>query len=389
MIISICVCGAATAQVDNCCFVGWQCGSDQDWINGYLAYLNGECAAPAHSQTGASSPIDNCCQAGWQCNSDQDWVNGYHAYLSGQCAAPAQSQAATSTQTGLIDNCCQAGWQCNTDQEWVNGYHAYQNGQCAAPAQSQAATSTPAGMIDNCCQAGWQCNTDQEWVNGYRAYQNGQCAATQTPRGGGDSCCAHGWNCTIESDWILGRSVYADYDGQCVVPAVQAIVDGVIIEGSEAFMFRVKEALNLMRSRAPEWYAYVINGPRKIREIFWAPSSPGRVGTSFALERSINIHPNHMLYPLFTRARLIVHEVCHVQRWLAGLLRYETRIQQRTEEIICDLASQEMMDRANAPYRVRYLPAAVNRLISDGVTNIHQLANAERERAFHLLATMS
>ena len=49
-----------------------------------------------------------------------------------------------------------------------------------------------------------------------------------------------------------------------------------------------------------------------------------------------------------------------------------------------------MMDRANArDIEFAISQRAVNRLISDGVTNIYELANAERERAFHLLATMS
>ena len=81
-------------------------------------------------------------------------------------------------------------------------------------------------------------------------------------------------------------------------------VDGVIIEGSRAFVLGVKEELNLMKSRAPEWYAYVIKGPRKIREQYWAPISPGQAGTSLCIrDRSICI-PTTWLYPLFTTGPL-------------------------------------------------------------------------------------
>ncbi len=91
---------------DNCCFVDRQCHSDRDWIDGYYAFQNHQCAAPAPSQTVASSQpvgaapaqIDNCCFVDRQCHSDQDWIAGYHAYQNNQCAAPAQTQAVASSQ---------------------------------------------------------------------------------------------------------------------------------------------------------------------------------------------------------------------------------------------------------------------------------------------------
>ncbi len=35
------------SNIDNCCFVDRQCHSAQDWENGYWAFQNGQCAAPA------------------------------------------------------------------------------------------------------------------------------------------------------------------------------------------------------------------------------------------------------------------------------------------------------------------------------------------------------
>ena len=331
LIALMCFCATAAAQIDNCCFAGWQCNSDQEWINGYHAYQTGQCAAPAQSQTGASSPIDNCCQAGWQCNSDQEWVNGYHAYLNGECAAPAQSQPGTPAQTGLIDNCCQAGWQCYTGQDWVNGYHAYQNGQCATPAQSQAATSTPAGMIDNCCQGGWQCQTAQEWSNGFYAYRDNQCG-TAPQVYSAYSCCDLGWNCTFEFDYIMARWVYTDNDRWCNMPR-QEIVDGVIIEGSDEFIAQHKAAMRLLHSRAPEWYAYVVNIIKKIRE------SPGKTGYG-TLHKSFNLPVWHSVE---YAAAIIVHETCHVHRSFAGVHTHE--YENIAEEPICDQLAIEALQQ--------------------------------------------
>ena len=45
---------AVSADIDNCCFVDRQCQSDQEWTDGYWAYQNNQCAAPAHSTAAAS-----------------------------------------------------------------------------------------------------------------------------------------------------------------------------------------------------------------------------------------------------------------------------------------------------------------------------------------------
>ena len=90
----------SAAPVDNCCFVDRQCDSEQDWQAGYWAFQKDQCAAPVQRQSGASSQvpaqssgaapanIDNCCFIGWRCQSDDDWANGYQAYQSNQCKHP-------------------------------------------------------------------------------------------------------------------------------------------------------------------------------------------------------------------------------------------------------------------------------------------------------------
>ena len=67
-----------------------------------------------------------------------------------------------------------------------------------------------------------------------------------------------------------------------------------------------KAALNLIKSRSPKWYSYVVSGALKIRE------APGRVGTG-TLERSMNIKAGGSIARM---ARDIVGWSCELHRWL-------------------------------------------------------------------------
>ena len=279
------LCGVASAQIDNCCFVDRQCSSDQEWTNGYWAFQNGQCAAPAPSgqPANSSAPVDNCCGFDRQCSTDAEWLSGWHAYQNNQCAAPAQPQSAPPTQPvastpANVDNCCFVDRQCNTDLEWMAGWHAYQNGQCAAPAQPQSApptqpvASTPAN-VDNCCFVDRQCHSDQEWTDGYLAFQNGQCAAPaqrvfSAPATGGN-CCSLGWQCYDEDDRAHGYWAYQI--NQCAgLPQTSAVsLTGPVprIEGSSRFVSHITATLKFMKSVAPDWYNYVITGMDSIVEV--------------------------------------------------------------------------------------------------------------------------
>ena len=83
---------AVAADIDNCCFVDRQCQSDQEWTDGYWAYQNKQCAAPATAVSApsaspetAASDVNNCCFLGWNCQSDQEWERGFWNYQVGQC----------------------------------------------------------------------------------------------------------------------------------------------------------------------------------------------------------------------------------------------------------------------------------------------------------------
>ncbi len=148
------------------------------WMAGWVSFTRVEETTPTQTQPDAN--IDNCCYVDRQCHSDQDWTNGYWAYQNGQCLAPAQSQPEASPQpagriSSQIDNCCQSGWECHTEEQWRSGYQAYQNNQCAGPAQSSSAPpQIPAG-VDNCCYVNQQCATDEDWRYGWAAYKHYQC----------------------------------------------------------------------------------------------------------------------------------------------------------------------------------------------------------------------
>lgn len=163
---------------------------NQVWMAGWVSYSRVESVQPTASTS--QTQIDNCCFVDRQCQSDQDWTDGYWAFQNGQCAAPAQTRTRVSTQPVTtiapattipagIDNCCFAGWQCHSDEQWRSGYEAYQNNQCASPAQS---SSLPAGMdasqIDNCCWVNRLCNSDLDWQRGHAAYKYYQCS-TEIP----------------------------------------------------------------------------------------------------------------------------------------------------------------------------------------------------------------
>lgn len=119
-------------------------GSDNRWLRvnrdgntvymaDWVGYSRVEASALAQSQTQSSAPVDNCCFVDRQCHSDQDWTDGYWAFQNGQCAAPAvtQTQASQQPEPSQADNCCYLNWDCMSDDDWLAGFQAFRSGQCA------------------------------------------------------------------------------------------------------------------------------------------------------------------------------------------------------------------------------------------------------------------
>ena len=350
------------------------------WMAAWVSHTRVEQAAPMQTQSDVN--IDNCCFVDRQCKSDQEWQDGYWAYQNGQCAAPAQAQPGKSTQPAVnqssqIDNCCFAGWHCVSNEDWVNGYHAYQAKQCDTPAQSQT------GNTGNCCLAGWNCVDDRDWANGQWAYANNLCVHP-TPANGHPndrpSCCHHGWNCQFDFDWITGEMFFNLNDkrvSSCTFKSpVQDSFDGVIIEGPAETNARVKAALALLRSRSPEWYAYTITAPLKIRQWAWFPSH--------ALQRSIILDAFIDTESLGYMAAAMVHESCHIQRWLHWVWR-DHELERLAEEPVCDTVAINALRRI-AP-GTWFIRSRINKFLNEGHDfDINASANREWERAKLILS---
>ncbi|MCY4072882.1 MAG: SH3 domain-containing protein [Chloroflexi bacterium] len=187
-----------------------------------------------------------------------------------EASAPTQPQPARE-----IDNCCFVDRQCATDHEWTDGYWAFQNGHCAAPAQSppQAQpTGSQPSQADNCCYLHWNCKSDDDWTAGARAFRSNQC-----------------------------------------------LHPGLAIEGSQAFVLKIEQALDILKRRAPAWYDYVLRGLDKIKEV------PASIHTGVHVAgRTFNISPIHTVDRPGERtaiwlAGIIVHDACHVHQFDAGL----------------------------------------------------------------------
>ena len=196
----------------------------------------------------------------------------------------------------LIDNCCGIDRQCHNDQDWEAGYWAFQDGQCPARAvhtQTETPMSTqPDANVDNCCFIGWQCHSQQDWIYGYRAYQQGQCEAGTNPPGQSQ-------------------------------PAPSSHGRVRISQLSDGFAKMVNRAFELLRTRAPQWYAYAVNGLNEVREAHNIESSHVFASTAVAVYH----HAPHSIRPYIpqddiTMAEFLVHEACHVYQHREGRLNH-------------------------------------------------------------------
>lgn len=257
------------------------------WMASWLRHTRVE--SDAQPETAAAAAIDNCCYVNRTCTTPNDWQSGYWAFQNNEC--PAQSvapvtQTPASQSPSAVDNCCFVDRQCNTDAQWMDGYLAYQQGQCAAQPVAISSSSQPvavnssaqpASHVDNCCFLNWQCQTDTDWFAGFQAYQRNQCEASSP-----------------------GLSL--------------------IIEGSPDFTWRTQAGLDLLREKAPWWYAYALNGLNKIRQTF--------VGIGVDVHAKVfdlEYHddnppaPGHEPTDAAVRAATLVHEATHVYRHERGV----------------------------------------------------------------------
>ena len=166
----------------------------------------------------------------------------------------------------------------NGSESWMADWVRHQRVEDVTPVATESESTT---TIDNCCFVDRQCSSNQEWVDGYWAFQNQQCSAP----------------------------------AQSQLPASH----GVVIEGSESFVYIIGQALDFLKERAPTWYAYVTTGLDRIRE-----GSQTTQGAVNVYSRTYTAHPDVTIdgtnvWSLAGLVRRMAHEACHVHRYEAGL----------------------------------------------------------------------
>lgn len=338
--------GKAPSPENNCCYMGWTCTTDKDWADGYDAYQWGECI----------SEVNNCCYFGWECHSDDEWQRGYQAFHMGTCDASvqrhleiaSQAEATTTSAASLPANAVRVTFSTNLRSSyslqsrivttvaggttlsvlgnhgsWLKidwrGSEAWLADWVPMIRAKGVSVSIPEG-VDNCCFLNWQCTTDEDWKRGYQALQENHCAApgpAQRPVSipeGVDNCCFINRECATQKDWDHGYALFK-YD-LCYVPNI----DGNIkITGSSAFVSTVRQALHLLLDRSPRFYRYTPQGLRGVVEIPIGGNS-GIYVTERIYRSWPNFRSNRVGEALVIRvAGLLVHEACHVNRYVAGL----------------------------------------------------------------------
>ena len=305
---------------------------------------------------GIADDIDNCCFVDRQCQTDQDWTDGYFAFQNNQCSAPAQAQAQSQSPTSAqpvsapgaqidnIDNCCFVNRQCSNELEWAAGYYAYQNNQCAAPGQSagsapgapesariigytsgsiQPSTSftrlptLDSGPIslNNCCELNWQCNSDEDWEAGHYAFQN---------------------NCQLPGSVIsiVGDADFVDY----MTIRLEELRNGM----PERYDYALK-ALNKIQQASPDLLGGFVS---EIGRTFYVPWSGPR---SDGFETRMSA--------------VIVHEACHIHRADAGHHAYACDLEGTIrEELICrEIELEVVIGLGAAPHVIEWVRDMVAR----------------------------
>ena len=195
---------------------------------------------------------------------------------------------------------------------------------------SESPTYTPT-QVDNCCYVDRQCHSDGEWTVGY---------------------------------WDF-------YDGICSQPA--QYVDGIRVEGSDAFVYRVREALDLLKARAPTWHSYAVDGLNAIREV------PESIGAHvFVGSKRFDLTPSHAFLDsggwsteaaIIWLAGVFVHEACHVYRNEAGF-PYTEETNRFREEVFCQQVQIQAAEAIDPEKRFsEYLSGLINDFFGQG----HQL----------------
>ncbi len=311
----------------------------------------------AMAAAGIADDIDNCCFVDRQCQTDQDWTDGYFAFQNNQCSAPAQAQAQSQSPTSAqpvsapgaqidnIDNCCFVNRQCSNELEWAAGYYAYQNNQCAAPGQS--AGSAP-GAPESARIIGYTSGSIQPSTSFTRlpTLDSGPISL--------NNCCEMNWQCNSDEDWEAGH--YAFQNNQCQLPG-----SVISIVGDADFVDYMTTRLEELRNGMPERYHYALRALNKIQQ-----ASPDLLG-GFVDERGRTFFapwsgPRSDGFETRMSA-VIVHEACHIHRADAGHQAYACDLEDSIrEELICrEIELEVAIGLGAAPHVIEWVRDMVAR----------------------------
>ncbi len=376
-----------------------------DWLNFSRV---GDVGQPS-TQASGSAQIDNCCRAGWNCTFDFDFIMGKWTYddNDGQCFSPRQE-----TVDGVI---------IEGSQLFIEGVkHAFDIIRSSSPAWHTYVVTGPVKIREAFGKVGTGTLERSINMKDISTYPEdsplAQLAANIVMR----TCGLHrwlvedgvtipeiaslvevadcdtislddlidifsGWLCDQGEGWLDG-AMAAYKDQRCDFLLMP--LHGTVISGPDNFTGRILAALNLLKDRAPHWYAYVVLGPTKII------GGPWITGTH-AHEGRIAIAPSHANERSFGLAGTLLHESCHVNRIRhippGTTDPFDTVEGFSLEENICEVmrvGALKEVDPSMPPNP--HLQAALDHYFSNGgVYDLQAAADEQRELALRLLSTLS
>lgn len=221
---------------------------------------------------------------------------------------------------------------------------------------ADADATTPLSQEENCCALEWQCPDQRARTSGYWAYRFGRCHLVETyltkdfPV---NNCCFLGERCPRDQHW---RDGYASFNkAQCELRGLQ-------IDASDEFKLRMYRALAMLKDRAPVWYAFVINGLDRIREV--AEFMPAGAHVE---HRRFDEVPSEVFVdspgeaPIVWVAGVLVHKACHVHMYEARVLTaWGSRTDQEKACTEVQLIASDIIDPTN--YYNDYLQTLIDNI---------------------------
>ena len=171
--------------------------------------------------------------------------------------------------------------------------------------------------IDNCCFVNRQCHSDREWIEGYWAYQRNECPAPAQP--GASSAPTSGHPITINGTFL--------------------------------FVDIITEALDALRDRAPQWYAYVTSNLNLIFERgVGRPSghyrSAGSCGLGPYSRNPYLVHEQNV----YSYVAVIVHYACHsAYRYAGSPYNGYTKVNEEADCVRMDNAAVDLVASNHPP----------------------------------------